>query len=100
MISEVITNIEAFNITILRQLFKQILIEFFKVVLDPARVDGLAVDVDAGSDHVRALVHVGEENGGADAGFGVEPGATIAMSACSDLEVEWAIHSVFLCAED
>ena len=66
------------------------------MVLDAAGVDGVAVEVDAGGDHVGALVHVGEEDGGDDAGLGVEAEAAVAVAAGSDLEVELAVHSVLL----
>lgn len=66
------------------------------MVLDFAGVKGLALGIDAGSDHIGALVHVGEEEGRADAGFGVETGATVAVPASSDLKVEGTVHPVLL----
>ena len=64
--------------------------------LHVARVHGVSVGVDAGSDHVRPLIHVGEEKRGADAGLRVEARAAIAVPASADLKVEWAVHSVLL----
>ena len=64
--------------------------------LDGAGVDGLALCVDTRGDHVGTLVHVGEEESGADAGLCVESGATISVSTSTDLEIEGAVHSVFL----
>ena len=96
MVGKVVTDIEAFNLAVLGELLKEIFIELLEVGLNGARVDGLALSVDARRDHVRALVHVGEEKGRAYAGLRVEPRAPVAVSARSDLEVEWAVHSVFL----
>ena len=96
MVGKVVTDIEAFNLAVLGELLKEIFIELLEVGLNGARVDGLALSVDARRDHVRALVHVGEEKGRAYAGLRVEPRAPVAVSARSDLEVERAVHSVFL----
>lgn len=59
----------------------------------------MAVSVDAGGDHVGALVHVGEEEGGADAGLGVKTGAAVAVTASADLEVEGTVDPVLLRTE-
>jgi hypothetical protein len=60
----------------------------------------LSGDLDTWSGIVRPLVHVGEEEGGADSGAIVEAGAAISMAASPDLEVEGAVHSVFLGTKD
>lgn len=99
VISYVVTDIQILNISVLAQLLKQILIEILKVVLDLAGVEILGLGVDAGSEHVGALVHVGEEKGGADGGLRVEARAAVAMPARADLEVERAVHSVLLRTE-
>lgn len=70
------------------------------MVLDLAGIEVLGLGVDAGGEHVGALVHVGEEDGGADGGLGVEAGAAIAVPAGADLEVEGAVHPVLLGPED
>ncbi|KAI5327365.1 hypothetical protein L3X38_026761 [Prunus dulcis] len=44
--------------------------------------------VDARSDHIGPLVHVGEQEGWADAGLGVKSGAAISMPARPYLKVE------------
>nr|GMD20402.1 hypothetical protein CR513_50792 [Ipomoea batatas] len=62
-------------------------------------IDWVALGVDAGGYHVGALVHVGEEDGGADAGLGMEPGAAVAVTARADLEVEGAVHPILLRSE-
>ncbi|KAM1393945.1 hypothetical protein ACFX11_030175 [Malus domestica] len=64
----------------------------------PSRVvtDGLALGVDAGGDHIGSLVHVGEQDRGADAGFGVKSGAAVAVPTRPNFEVERAVHSVLL----
>lgn len=73
VIGEVITDIKAFDITVFREFFKEVFIELLKMILDLARFDRLAVNVDAGSYHIGTLVHVGEKNGRADTRFRVEP---------------------------
>jgi len=71
-----------------------------KVLLNLSRIDGIPLGINARCNHIRALVHVREKESGADAGLGVKPGAAIAMSTSSDLEIERAIHPVFLRPED
>ena len=56
--------------------------------LASARVHGLALSVDVEGDHVRALEHVEQEEGGVDAGLHAESGTTFVMLACPNLEVE------------
>lgn len=74
MVGEIITDIQALDVTILAELLKQVFIEILEVVLDLARVQGLGLGlrVDTRSEHVGPLVHVGEEEGRADGGLGVE----------------------------
>lgn len=68
--------------------------------LDLAGLDWLAIGVDAGSNHVGALVHVGEEESGGNRGAIVEARAAVAVAAGADLEIEGAIDSVLLGTED
>ena len=97
VVSQIVTDIQALDLPILAQLLKQILIEILEVVLDLARVEGLALRVDAGvGEHIGALVHVGEEESWADAGLGVKARAAVAVTARADLEVEGAVHAVLL----
>jgi len=96
VVGEVVAYIEAFDFSVLGELFEEILIELLEVVLDLARVDGVAVGIDAGGYHVGALVHVGEENGGTYAGLCVEARAAIPVPTRADLEVERAIYPVLL----
>jgi len=70
------------------------------MVLDFARIEGLALGINTRSDGIRTLVHVGEQESGTDAGFGVKPGASVTVTASPDLEVEGAIHSILFCAEN
>lgn len=70
-----------------------------KVLLDFARIERLALRIDARSYHVRPLVHVGKQESGADAGLGVKPGASISMPASSDLEVKRTVDAILLCSE-
>jgi hypothetical protein len=59
VISEIITNIEALDLAKFVQFFKNILVKFFKMLLDLVRVKWLTLSIDARSNHVRTLVHVG-----------------------------------------
>lgn len=70
-----------------------------KVLLDFARIERLALRIDARGYHVRPLVHVGKKESGADAGLGVKPGASISMPASSDLEVKRTVDAILLCSE-
>ena len=73
---------------------------YLKMLLDLVRIHGCVGELDTeGGGVVRALVHVGEEEGGADGGAVVDAGATLSMPACPDLEVEGAVNAVLLRAE-
>ena len=101
MIGEVVADIEALDLAVLAELLEEILVEVLEVVLDLVGVEGLGLGLvrvwgEERGDHVGALVHVGEEEGGADGGLGVEPGAAVAVPAGPDLEVERAVHPVLL----
>jgi len=61
VVSQVVTNVQAFYLSIFVQLLKQVFIEILKVGLDFAGVNGLALRIDARGDHIGALVHVGED---------------------------------------
>jgi hypothetical protein len=71
-------------------------------------LDLLRICDSLGGGHVHAdvgavvglLVHVGEDDGGADGGPVVDAGAAVAMAAGADLEVEGAVDAVLLGAED
>lgn len=99
VISKVVTNVEALNFSKLGELFEDVFIEVLKVFLDLSRVDRLPLGVYARGYHVGPLVHVGEKEGGRDGGPVVQSRAPVAMPACTDLEIERAIDTVFLCAE-
>lgn len=106
VISQIVTNVQAFNFSILAELLKKIFIEILVVLLDPARINVLGGELGVGahargrSDHVGALVHVGEEKSRADAGLRVEARAAVAMPTSPNLEVERAVHAVLLRSED
>lgn len=100
MVSQIVTNVQALDLAVLAKLLKQILIKILEVVLDFAGIKGLALRVNAGSDHVGALVHVGEKESGANTRFSMQPGAPISMTASSDLEIEGTVNSILLCSED
>lgn len=59
VVSQIVADIQALKFTILAQFLKEIFIEVLEVILDLTGIDGLALDVDAGGDHIRSLVHVG-----------------------------------------
>ena len=99
VVSKIIADVEALDVAELRELLEDILVEVFEVLLDLARVERLAVRVDAGGNHVRALVHVGEEESWGDRRAVVEAGAAVAVAARSDLEIEWTVDAVLLCSE-
>jgi hypothetical protein len=71
-----------------------------KMLLYFTRVEVSPLWVHSGCGEVEALVHVGEEKGGADAGLVMQAGAAIAMAASADLEVEGAVDAILLSAED
>ena len=101
MIGEIVADVEALDVAVLGELLEEILVEVLEVVLDLAGIHGGLLGLGARrGEHVRPLVHVGEEEGGADAGPGVQPGATIPVPARPDLEVEGAVHPVLLRPED
>lgn len=99
VVGEVVADIEAFDIAVLGEFVEEVFVELLEVVLDLTRVYGLTVCVDAGGDHVGALIHVRQQYRWADAGLRVQPGAPVTVPACPDLEVERAIHPVLLCPE-
>jgi hypothetical protein len=69
------------------------------VLLDLTRIDRLTVGIDAGSDDIRTLIHVGEKESWRNCWTVMETGTTVAVTAGTDLEVKWTVNSVFLCAE-
>ena len=94
VISQIVTDIEAFNLPKLGELLEYVLIEIFKMFLDFFRVDWLALAVYAGGDHVRSLVHIGEQKSGGYGGTVVESGTSVSMATSTNLEVEWTIHTI------
>lgn len=100
MVGEVVTDIKAFDISILGELIKEVFIELLEMVVDLARVYGLPVGINARCYHVGPLVHVRKKNCWAYAGLCVETRAPITVPARADLEVERAIHPVFLRPEN
>lgn len=69
------------------------------MLLDLTRIDRLTVGIDAGSDDIGTLVHVGEKESWGNGWTVVETRTTVAVSTRADLEVEGTVNSVFLCAE-
>ena len=100
VISKVVTNVEAFNLAKLAEFLKEILEEILKVLLDLARVEGLAICIDTGGDHVGSLVHVGEEECWGDGRTVVETRAAVTVTASANLEVEGTVHSVLFGTKD
>ena len=71
------------------------------MILDLVRVECLSlIRVNDRGDHVRSLVHVGEEKSGADGGLSVESRAAVAMPASADLEVERTVHTILFGSEN
>lgn len=70
------------------------------MLLHSAGVDILTLGIHPGSSEVGPLVHVGEEQRGADRGPVMQAGAAVAMAAGANFEIERAIDTIFLCAED
>jgi hypothetical protein len=100
VVGEIVADVEALHLAELVKLLEDVLVEGLEVLLDLARVDGLALGVHAGGDHVRPLVHVGEEDRRRDRGPVVEARAPISVAARSNLEVERTVDAVLLGAED
>ena len=70
------------------------------MILNLARIKGLALRVNTGGDHVRSLIHIREEKCRADAGLGVKPRAPISVSTGSNLEVEGAVNPILFRSEN
>lgn len=70
------------------------------MVLNLLRVKRLALGIDSGRDHVRALIHVGKHYGWTDARLRVEARAPVSVTAGPNLEVKRAVHSVLLRPEN
>jgi hypothetical protein len=100
VVREVVADVEALDLAVLAQLHEDVLVEVLEVLLDPLRVDGVALRVHARGDHVRPLVHVAEQQRRGDGRLVVQAGAPVAVAACADLEVEGAVHAVLLRAKD
>ena len=58
VIGKVVTDVKVLDLTELAQLLEYVLVEVLEVLLYLAGVNGLALRVHSGSDHIRALVHV------------------------------------------
>jgi len=99
VISKVITYVEGLKLSKLTELLKNILVEILKVFLYLDRVNSLALGVQAWSDTVRSLIHVGEEESGGYSGAVMEPGTPVPMAACPNLKIKRAIHTVLLCTK-
>lgn len=100
VVSEVVADVQVLHLAVLAELVEDVLIEVLEVTLDLAGFDGVALRVEARGDHVRALVHVAEQQGRRDGGTVVQARAAVAVAARADLEVERAVHAVLLRAED
>lgn len=61
VVSKVVTDVEALDLTELAELLEDVLVEVLEVLLDLVGVDRLALGVHSGGDHVRALVHVRQQ---------------------------------------
>ena len=86
VIANIIADMHFFNLAIFRQLDKEILVDVVKVLLDLGFCQR-AVGVVR-----RVVVNVGDKDGLREIGLDVFPGAPVAVSACSDFEVERTVH--------
>lgn len=68
--------------------------------LELAGLNRLALGINTWGDHVRTLVHIGEEEGRGYSWAVVEAGASVPMAASANLEVEGAVDPVLLRTED
>lgn len=100
VIGEVVADVEALDLAELGELLEDVLVEVLEMLLDLARVEGLALGVDAGGDHVGPLVHVGQQQRGTDGRAVVQARAAVTVAASADLEIEGAVDAILLCAED
>lgn len=100
VVGKIVANVEALDLPKLAQLLEDILVEILEMFLDLSRVDWLPLRVYSWGNHVRPLVHVGEEERRRDRGPIMEPRAPVTVPASPDLEVEGAVHAVLLCPED
>lgn len=100
MVGKIIANIKTLDLTKFAEFFENILVEVLEVFLDLAWIDRLALGIDTGGNHVRALVHVRQKKGWRDGRAIVESRTPIAMTTGADLEVEGAVDAVLLSAED
>ncbi|MED6192819.1 hypothetical protein PIB30_013710 [Stylosanthes scabra] len=100
VVSEIVADVKALDVAELGELLEDVLVEIFEVLLDLARVERLAVRVDAGGNHIGALVHIGQKERRGDRRAVMETGAAVAVAARPDLEVERAVNAVLLCAEN
>lgn len=100
VVGEVVTHVEALDLAVLAEFLKDVLVEILEVGLDLLRVDGVALSINSRGDHVRTQVHVGEQQRRRDRRLVVQAGASVAMAARADLEVEGAVHAVLLRAKD
>jgi hypothetical protein len=100
VVGEVVADVQAVDVAVPAELLEDVLVEVVEVGLDARGVDGPPLRVHAGRDHVRALVHVAQQQRRRDGRLGVQSRAPVAVPARADLEVEGAVHAVLLCAED
>lgn len=100
VVGKVVADVEALDLAELAEFLENVLVEVLEMLLNLAGINGLALGVDSGGDHVGALVHVGQQKGGGDGRTVMEAGAAVAVAASADLEVERAVDTVLLGAED
>lgn len=73
VVGEVVTDVKAFDLTELAELLENVLVKLLEVLLELAGFDWLALGVHSGGNHIRAMVHVGQQYGWGDRRPVVEP---------------------------
>lgn len=100
VVSKVVTHIQGLNLAELAQLLVDILIEVLKVLLHLLWSNSHTLGINSRGDHIRPLVHVSKHNSWRCGWPVVQTGATIPMTASSNLEVKGAVDPILLRAKN
>lgn len=100
VVSEIITYVEGLDFTKFTEFLEDVLVKILEMLLYLSWVNWLSLGIYAWGNHIRTLVHVGKDQRGGYSGSVMEAGAAVSVTTCADLEVERAVHAVFLRPED